>query len=162
MHVDRWNILPRMQYHLLFGSPESYAPNSRLFWICSQELWPLDHRGGQLQAYIGTNTEFQAACQAYVVFPILLLLSCILNIVYSHIPYIWRLKSSAMWSHVVYYIVTMFRRGLMPPSSNSSTIKLRQQISYIYRTTRRHNPEDRILDISVWPSYLTPTIYELQ
>jgi hypothetical protein len=27
MYVGRWNILPKMQYHRLFGSPESYVPN---------------------------------------------------------------------------------------------------------------------------------------
>jgi hypothetical protein len=33
---------------LLFRKSDSAGNGTRDLWICSQELWPLDHRGGHL------------------------------------------------------------------------------------------------------------------
>jgi hypothetical protein len=53
MHLGRWNILPRMQYHHLFGSPESYMPNRATQYNAGEAVDISDI--GFFNHYIGVN-----------------------------------------------------------------------------------------------------------
>jgi hypothetical protein len=51
---------------LFLGKPDSVGKRTRDLWICSHELWPLDHRGSRNTCIIDLNVSIQR-CFRYLI-----------------------------------------------------------------------------------------------